>query len=104
VIHRSLSTAPSQPAWATLEHARGLVPAVLATAWDEQRQDDKAILASLSGTNYGTFAASMTVWSNAPDAPVQRAGNLVGKLVDVLRPVLVGRGDDFVGIYYLLSI
>ena len=76
VLHRRLSTVPAPPAWATPEHARELVPALLGSAWDEQHDDDQKILASLTGTDYATLAANLTKWSNVHDAPVQQTGTV----------------------------
>ncbi|HUQ94741.1 MAG TPA: hypothetical protein VM120_23875 [Bryobacteraceae bacterium] len=76
VLHRRLSTAPAPPSWAAPEHARELLPAVLANAWDEQCDSDKAILAGLGAAEYHVVVGAMARWSHAADAPVQQTGTV----------------------------
>jgi hypothetical protein len=76
VLHRRLSTAPAPPSWAAPEHARELLPAVLASAWDEQYDRDKAILAGLSAAEYHVVVGAMARWSHVADAPVQQTGTV----------------------------
>ena len=76
ILHRQLDTAPAPPEWAAPAVARELLPALLASAWDEQRAADQALLASLAGTDYGALAAVMVRWSHVHDAPVQQTGTV----------------------------
>lgn len=76
VLHRQLDTAPAPPEWATPTTARELIPAVLASAWDEQRPQDQVVLATLAGTDYAAVVALMARWSHVPDAPVQQTGTV----------------------------
>ncbi|MEN6536496.1 MAG: hypothetical protein ABFD89_22765 [Bryobacteraceae bacterium] len=76
ILHRRLSTAPTPPSWAAPEHARELLPALLANAWDEQHNSDKAILAGLAAAEYYVVVGAMARWSHVADAPVQQTGTV----------------------------
>ena len=76
VLHRQLDTAPTPPEWAKPAVAHDLIPSLLASAWDEQRTGDQAVLAQIAGTDYAHVAATMARWSHVPDAPVQQTGTV----------------------------
>jgi len=76
VLHRQLDAAPSPPEWAKPETARELLPALIASAWDEKHEADHEVLAGLAGTDYATVAGIAVRWSRAPDAPIQRTGTV----------------------------
>jgi transcriptional regulator with XRE-family HTH domain len=62
------------PAWADGAKGRLLLPALLAGAWDENYEGDRAILANLSGEKFEVFTMRCPSWIDFPDAPVRHAG------------------------------
>jgi transcriptional regulator with XRE-family HTH domain len=62
------------PSWADEGKGRLLLPALLAGAWDENYEGDRAILADLSGEDFATFATRCPSWIDFPDAPMRHAG------------------------------
>ena len=62
------------PVWAEGEKGNLLVPALLAGAWDEDYEGDRAVLESLSGETFEGFSARCPGWIDFPDAPLRHAG------------------------------
>jgi transcriptional regulator with XRE-family HTH domain len=77
ILRRLIPAAPSHrmPEWATPEAARALIPALLAGAWDEGNEGDRAILEDLAGTPYEKVAAALTPLLSIGDSPLRKAGN-----------------------------
>lgn len=68
--------AVERPEWAQPEVSRFLVPAMLAGAWRDDRDADRAILEGLSNRPYADVVEALTAWANHEDPPVRRSGNL----------------------------
>ncbi|EIG58037.1 helix-turn-helix transcriptional regulator [Bradyrhizobium sp. WSM1253] len=77
ILRRLIPAAPSHrvPEWATPEAARALMPALLAGAWDEGQEGDRAIIEDLAGTSYEKVAAALTPLLSIADSPLRKAGN-----------------------------
>ena len=55
--------APGQtPRWAIEKPSKALLAAVLASAWDENEEGDKAMVAQLAGINYDNVVAELGPW------------------------------------------
>jgi hypothetical protein len=63
------------PDWAAHAEGRLLLPALLAGAWDAQRDGDRWALEQLSGATFDTFDSQCAQWTRVPDAPLRRAGS-----------------------------
>jgi transcriptional regulator with XRE-family HTH domain len=77
ILRRLIPAAPSYrtPEWATPEAARALIPALLAGAWDEGQEGDRAMLGDLAGTSYDKVTAALTPLLSIADSPLRKAGN-----------------------------
>lgn len=77
VLRRLIPSVASQtpPKWAESQHARNLIPALLAGSWDESREADKKALEQLAGLSYEAILATLTPWLSGPDAPLKKAGS-----------------------------
>ena len=77
VLRRLIPSVPGRilPEWAKPEHARGLVAALLAGAWDDGMVGDRNVLEQLAGEKYEAIAARLTLWASQPDSPFRRAGS-----------------------------
>lgn len=76
VLRRRIAQRPlPPPAWARPEMARQIIPGLLAVSWDEAREGDQRVLASLAGEPYDTLAAKLQVLAMSADAPVRRSGS-----------------------------
>jgi hypothetical protein len=60
-----------QPIWARPEHARSVVPAVLAGGWSSEMPGDREALGILAETTYDAVSSILTRWANDTDAPVR---------------------------------
>lgn len=75
-LRRQLAVNPAlqQPAWATREQARSLLPALLAGSWDEALEGDQNTVAALAGRPYEEVAADLVGYTQISDPPVRRVG------------------------------
>ena len=64
------------PEWSKPEHARDVLPAVLAGRWVEGSEADRKAVAKLAGRPYDEVAASLVRWANSSDPPVRRVGDV----------------------------
>jgi hypothetical protein len=60
----------SQPDWAKNGHHSDLLPALMAGMWDEQKEEDKAIISLLAGEPYEKYIVRLSRWKNEKDPPV----------------------------------
>lgn len=60
------------PLWSSGGNAQTLVPVLLAGAWNDQIEGDKAVLAKLAGRPYEVVAEVAGRWLDANDPPVRR--------------------------------
>lgn len=82
--HRSLSAfrrarwvalgAPAPP-WATPQHGRDLIPALLTGGWNESNESDRSALGRLTEGTYSTFRDRLVRWSREDDPPVRKQGD-----------------------------
>jgi len=74
VLKRSLSTVPSSrlPGWCSETGLAGFMPMLLAGAWDDDNDPDRAVLARLSGRPYGELQSAANRLMLAEDAPLTR--------------------------------
>lgn len=93
VLRRRLAIAAAVgiPQWAKPENSLSLIPALLATSWDESNESDKEALSGLANQPYEEFARMLVRWSNTSDAPVRRAGSVWSLQAPVDAWFLLGR-------------
>ncbi|WP_059002163.1 hypothetical protein [Leptolyngbya sp. NIES-2104] len=65
-----------QPAWARGNTACELLAPLLAGAWSEAKEGDRQALSQLSGMPYEQLQSILVHWSNEPDPPVRRVGEI----------------------------
>lgn len=75
-LRRQLAVNPAlqQPAWATQEQGRPLLPALLAGNWDEALEGDRKTIAALAGRPYEEVEADLVGYAQVSDPPVRRVG------------------------------
>jgi len=73
-FRRTLAVSPElqQPAWASPEHGKTLLPAALAGTWTDACAGDREALARLGDRPYEHIAGVLTTWANKSDPPVRR--------------------------------
>jgi len=77
-LRRTLSPYPEvhQPAWASPDKARAILPAMLAGSWDEAISGDQDALASLAGRSYQEFAEELARYAHESDPPIRQVGSV----------------------------
>ena len=73
VMQRHLGTS-REPNWATPEHARDLIPTLLAGSWREDNEDDKRILSKIAGNAYSDLDPIFVRWAKEADPPLRHIG------------------------------
>ncbi len=73
VLQRRLGTS-RDPNWATPEHAKDLVPALLAGAWRKDNDDDKRVLSDIAGIAYSELDPVLVRWTKEADPSLRRIG------------------------------
>jgi hypothetical protein len=73
---RKPSSIPQLPSWATKEHLRLLIPALLAGGWTERSDADKTILSSLSEKTYDKYAEVLHELLSVDEPPIAHAGDV----------------------------
>ena len=63
------------PSQAKHENNRLLIPALLIGAWDETKEADRKLIASLALKSYEQAIAEMSHWLNTFDSPIEKVGN-----------------------------
>src|SRR6266704_1992152 len=78
VLRRHLyrSSAVSAPVWADRTSAVALLPALLAGAWTDDKEGDRATLEALSGLTYDTLTSRLQSFLTMEDAPIRKVGNV----------------------------
>ena len=78
VLRRLLAIAPEihSPDWAKPENARSLIPALLAGAWDDTKEADRAAIATLSRKPYEEVVAQLARWRSSSEPPIRQVGNI----------------------------
>lgn len=76
-LRRKIATNPElqQPAWATPESARLLLPLVLTGAWEHRSEADRAVVQAISGVSYDEVQSRLSRWANVEDPPFRRIGD-----------------------------
>ncbi len=77
-LRRKLSLYPEvqQPAWASPDKARSVLPALLAGSWDEALKGDQETLAALAGRPYEEVAQDLVRYAYESDPPVRQIGSV----------------------------
>lgn len=77
-LRRTMAVSPEvqTPEWAKPEHARDILPAMLAGRWLDSREGDREAISKLARRPYEEYAATLTKWANSSDPPVRRVGNV----------------------------
>ena len=77
-LRRTMAVSPvvQAPEWSRPEHARDVLPAVLAGRWVEGREADREAVSKLAGRPYDEVAATLMRWANTSDPPVRRVGDV----------------------------
>jgi hypothetical protein len=77
-LRRQLSQNPEvqQPAWASPDKARSVLPALLAGSWDEALKGDQDTLAALAGRPYQEVAQDLVRYAHESDPPVRQIGSV----------------------------
>jgi transcriptional regulator with XRE-family HTH domain len=77
VLRRLVPSAPARvPAWARENLSRCLVAALLAGAWDEDRNGDKVALERLAGEPYETIVAELAPLVGYLERPLRKVGTV----------------------------
>ncbi len=80
VLRRLMPSAPARvPLWARENPSRCLIAALLAGAWSEDSEGDKAVLERLAGEKYDTIIAELAPLVGYLERPLRKAGP-VGKV------------------------
>jgi transcriptional regulator with XRE-family HTH domain len=69
VLQRQLG-ATGMPPWTRPEHARALIPILLAGKWADHMDGDKEAIAKIAGKDYGDVIDDLTRWRLQSDPPV----------------------------------
>jgi hypothetical protein len=64
------------PNWVKPENSRLLIPALLVGAWDETKESDRELIASLALKSYEQVITEMSHWLNTFDSPIEKLGNI----------------------------
>jgi hypothetical protein len=72
----AVNRALQQPPWARPEHARLVLPALVAGAWCDGLEADQSVIAALAGTPYEEVVAALSRWAQEADPPVRRVGDV----------------------------
>lgn len=65
-----------QPLWGRGQDARDLVPTLLAGAWNEAKEGDRAVLSALAGCAYDQLTPKLMQWSKREDPPLRCVGGI----------------------------
>ena len=77
IIRRLEAIAPAtDTSWADGEMPRGMVAALLAGAWNESSEGDKAVVAKLAGDKYDTVTAALAPVLGRLDGVVRKSGDI----------------------------
>lgn len=78
ILRRLLANAPEllTPNWAKPENARSLIPALLVGAWNEDKAEDREILAKLAHKSYSEVVSDLIRWKNCSAPFVRQVGNI----------------------------
>jgi len=76
-LRRGLAAVPTlaSPAWSMPDHGPGLIPALLAGAWERDRESDRTAISRLAGRDYDEVEDELMRWANGPDPPVRQIGS-----------------------------
>jgi hypothetical protein len=77
-FRRVLAVSPEvqAPEWSRPEHARAIIPAILAGTWKDDVTGDCEAIAALAGRPYSEIVQDLTRWANTSDPPIRRVGNV----------------------------
>ncbi len=72
----AISPETQAPEWARPEHARTIIPAILAGTWRDDVAGDRDAISELAGRPYTEVVQDLTRWAHTSDPPVRRVGNV----------------------------
>lgn len=77
-LRRALSPYPEahQPAWASPNKARAVLPAMLAGSWDEAIPGDQDAVAVLVGRSYQEYSEELAQYAHESDPPIRQVGSV----------------------------
>jgi hypothetical protein len=78
-FRRALTEHPTaaEPKWVHTEHQDILIAALLVGTWDEEKEDDKIIVAQVAATaDYSQVKSRLVSWLAVPDPPVRLVGSV----------------------------
>lgn len=77
-LRRLISASPAlaRPVWAEFQVARGLVPILLANAWNSDGEGDQRVVAQLVGESHDVVIDRMMSWIGQTDPPVRLRGRI----------------------------
>jgi len=77
-LRRQLSQNPEvqQPAWASPDKARAVLPAMLIGSWDEAIQGDQDAIGKLAGRAYDEVAQDLVQYAQESDPPIRQIGSI----------------------------
>lgn len=73
--HLFISSA-KKPDWTEPTAARILIPVLLTGAWNENKEDDRKIIETLSGMTYENFIKELTPFLSIADSPIRKIGSV----------------------------
>ncbi|MFM0356465.1 hypothetical protein PQR12_23470 [Paraburkholderia nemoris] len=79
------------PEWCGTEHVSRTIPAVFASRWDENTAGDTAVLESLSGVKYPSFAQGVVRYMDSDPPLLERAGSILSLVAPTVAFALTAR-------------
>ena len=78
VLRRLLASNPEihTPDWAKPENVQVLIPALLAGAWDGNKEADEEVISKLARKPYQEVIKDLSRWLNTSDPPIRQVGNV----------------------------
>lgn len=75
ILRRQLEFNRNIPEWAKAENVREIVPALLVGRWNEDSENDRSILAKISGESYEEYSKKLVQWLHSSDSPLVKIGS-----------------------------
>ncbi len=75
ILRRQLNFNRALPLWATPENVADIIPALLVGRWNENYEEDKAIISQLANDTYENYVAKINKWVHISDSPILKIGS-----------------------------
>ena len=96
VLRRFIPSAPGRiPEWAKGSPPRGLIAALLAGAWDEEIEGDKAALERLAGEKYEALAGELAHLVGVLDKPLRKGRAIIAGVMSLRSAYRMSRSRDW---------